>query len=80
MDIEEAEPYAILGGQKFLEQIDIPYFSMEFQNMASRLRSKRPEDRLKKEAIHNLLRIMTGRFYPTTISGQRLDVRNVMIH
>ena len=80
MDIEEAEPYAIMGGQNFLEQIDIPFFTMEFRIMAGTLRSQKPEDQSRKQTIYKMLELMGRKFYPTSISGKRQKISDVMIH
>ncbi|XP_075261497.1 uncharacterized protein LOC142353170 isoform X2 [Convolutriloba macropyga] len=62
MDIEEAEPFAIIGGQNFLEQIEIPFFTMEFRHMANTLRSQKPENLSRKQAIYKMLEIMDVNF------------------
>ena len=77
IDVDELEPYVILGGQKFLEQMDVPYISMKFQNMADRLKSNSSGDEEKQKMIRSMLTALSKNFNPATIGNSPLETAAV---
>merc|ERR1711879_9373 len=69
MDMEGSEPRAIMGGLKFMEQIDIPFIIMEFHNIAATLRGDPWSDDFKMAAM--FLKVMDKKFTPHSLASDK---------
>ena len=76
IDIEESEPYAILGGKKFFETVDVPIIQMEMLHLSNKLRSTNPIDREKKEITWKFLHYLDTKFKPLTLDSSLLKVHD----
>ena len=76
IDIEESEPYAILGGKKFFETIDVPFIQMEMRHLCNKLRSTKANDREKKETTWKFLHYMNTKFKPLALDSSLLKVHD----
>ena len=78
MDIEGSEPNAIIGGQKFLEEVDVPYILMEFHNIVKPMNSKSRKNGSKRRKFLEAMLILGRKFYPTTLlGGKKLNIMNL---
>ena len=74
IDIEESEPYAVLGGMKFFEKIDVPFIQMEIVRLNAVLRSTNPKNWEKKQIIWKSLFYLNTKFTPLAPDASQLNV------
>ena len=76
MDLEDFEPLAIVGGQRFLEEVDIPFIVMEFGSKVKTLRLRKPKasDKKKQNFIKIMITFLKRQFVPTAVEGFDLDI------
>ena len=68
MDCEESEPYAVLGGLKFFQEISVPFIAMEFSAIKDRM--KKGNDRKYDLIAEKFLEQMEKMNYvPTPVGG-----------